>query len=309
MKQQADLLGLTGQVGLVTAAGSGIGRATALQLGQAGCLVAAVDLDGGSAQRTAADLLKQRCRAIAIEADATSMSSMAQAISTVRGELGPLDLAVNVVGGSLIRKHFLDLTKDDWERVLQHNLWSTALCCQHEAIAMIEDDRYGRIVNVASSSGIAGSPTIAPYGAAKAAVIHLTKSVAMELAEYGIRVNCVVPGAHDSERTRRIAQDPDQSPGVREFWEAAAIAPPLRRLGDPSETAGVAVFLTSALSNYVTGHVVISDGGILHTTARPSVGGRMRPDALEHLGKVPRAEQPSESEPPADLGFDSRKKP
>jgi NAD(P)-dependent dehydrogenase (short-subunit alcohol dehydrogenase family) len=157
---------------------------------------------------------------------------------------------------------------------------STVVCCRAEGIAMVEDEQRGRIVNVSSSSGITAAPTIAPYGAAKAAVIHVTKSIASELAPYGIRVNCVVPGTHDSPRTRRLATDPSQSEGVREFWRLAATAPPLGRLGDPFETAGTAVYLASDLSSYVTGHIAISDGGILNTTSRPPVGGDMRAEVV-----------------------------
>jgi NAD(P)-dependent dehydrogenase (short-subunit alcohol dehydrogenase family) len=288
----AGLLGLAGQVCMVTAAGGGIGRAAALQLGRAGCHVAVVDINGATARETSQLLVADGCQSISIEANASRADEMSAAIATVHQQLGALDVAVNVVGGSLIRKSFLDLTWEDWDRVLDLNLRSTVICCQHEAIAMIEDARPGRIINVASSSGITGAPTIAPYGAAKAAVIHLTKSVAMELAPYGLRVNCVVPGTHDSERTRKLATDPEQPLAVHEFWRQAAKAPPLGRLGHPDETAGVVVFLASRLSSYMTGHAVISDGGVVHTTARPPVGGVLSPAALSHIPSKSLAAEP-----------------
>jgi len=277
---ETSLLGLADRIALVTAAGMGIGHATAIQLARAGCHVAAIDVDPDGARATAEQVAALGRRSLAIGADATDRDAVHRGIGRIRDELGPLDVAVNVVGGSLIRKAFLDLTPDDWQRVLDLNLMSTVVCCQAEAIAMVEDERPGRIVNVSSSSGITAAPTIAPYGAAKAAVIHLTKSIAAELAPYGIRVNCVVPGTHDSPRTRRLATDPSQPEAVRDFWRLAAKAPPLGRLGDPLETAGTAVYLASDLSSYVTGHIAISDGGILNTTSRPPVGGEMRPQAL-----------------------------
>lgn len=279
----AELLGLDGQVCLVTAAGSGIGRATAMQFGRAGCSVAAVDTDARTARETAEQITSAGGRAIAVQADATDRDDVTRAIRMVRESFGPLDIAANVVGGSLLKGAFLDLTRDDFERVLERNLISTIICCQCEAVAMIEDGRPGRIVNVASTSGVRVAPTITPYGAAKAAVIHLTKSIAVELAPYGLRINCVVPGTHASPRTVTLATDPGQTPGVREFWRRAAEAPLLGRLGDPVETAGVIVFLASELSSYMTGHAVLSDGGVIHTTGVPAVGGEMVPEALSHV--------------------------
>jgi NAD(P)-dependent dehydrogenase (short-subunit alcohol dehydrogenase family) len=120
-------------------------------------------------------------------------------------------------------------------------------------------------------------------GAANAGVIHFTKSAATELALYGIRVNCAVPGTHWTENMRRSAEDPNTAPEQKEFIRLANNAPPLERLGEPIETAGVAVFLASNLSAYVTGHSILSDGGVTHTTARPPVGLAMKPKAFEGI--------------------------
>lgn len=134
---------------------------------------------------------------------------------------------------------------------------------------MVERGTPGRIITIASSSGVVGAPNIVAYGAAKAGVIHMTKTLAMELAPHGIRVNCIVPGTH---LTERAAANTD--PATVAFREAAAKAPPLARLGDPLETGGLAVFFASRLSAYVTGHSLLSDGGVTHTTARPAVPAR-----------------------------------
>jgi len=136
---------------------------------------------------------------------------------------------------------------------------------------------------VASSSGVVGGPNVADYGAANAGVIHFTKSAAMELARYGLRVNCIIPGTHETESSRARAAETGRDPNMQRFRELAAKAPPLGRLGDPLDTGGLAVFLASNLSSYVTGHGVFSDGGVVHTTARPPVGLDMMPAALAHV--------------------------
>jgi NAD(P)-dependent dehydrogenase (short-subunit alcohol dehydrogenase family) len=151
---------------------------------------------------------------------------------------------------------------------------------------MIERGINGRIINVASSSGVVGGPNVSDYGAANAGVIHFTKSAAMELARFGLRVNCIIPGTHDTETSRARAAESGRDPNMQRFREAAAKAPPLGRLGDPLDTGGLAVFLASNLSSYVTGHGIFSDGGVVHTTARPAVGMEMMPAALAHVAAL-----------------------
>ena len=277
------LFGLLDSVALVTGSGAGIGKATALQLARAGCHVAVADINDTLAQGTASEIEALDRKAVVFHVDVRNKASVQAMVDSVRRQLGPLDVAVNMVGGAQINKPMLDLTVDEWRMVVDMNLTSAFVCCQVESLAMIEGGRKGRIVNVASSSGIVGAPNVSAYGAAKAGVIHFTKSAAMELAPFGLRVNCVVPGTHETERIRARLADPEMPAGARSFFEAAAKAPPLGRLGDPIETAGVVVFLASDLSAYVTGHSVISDGGICHTTTRPPVGGPMIPEAIAHV--------------------------
>jgi NAD(P)-dependent dehydrogenase (short-subunit alcohol dehydrogenase family) len=246
--------------------------------------VAVADIDDRAAEATAEEIRSLGRRSIAIHADVLREEDVAQMVESARSELGSLKVAVNVVGSvGTAAKPFLDFTLEEWNIPVARNLTSTFLCMKSEAVAMVRDGVDGRIVNFASSSGIVGAPNIAHYGAANAAVIHLTKSAAMELAPYGIRVNCVVPGTHVTERNQRMLADPATSESTLEFWRLAALAPPLGRLGDPRETGGVALFLASDLSAYMTGHSVISDGGVTHTTNRPAVGLPMTPKALEGL--------------------------
>lgn len=277
-----ELLGLNDVVVLVTGAGSGLAKATALLYAQAGARVAAADIDAQAAANTAAEIAEQGGEAIVLQADVTKPDQVSRMVAEVERRLGPLEVAVNVVGsfGGVKPKAFLDVPLDEWEIPIRMNLTSTMLCCQAEGLAMARSGAHGRIVNFSSSSGIAASPTIVHYGAANAAVIHLTKSVALELAEYGIRVNCVVPGTHWTAGIERQANDPENGARIRAFAERVRKETPLKRMGETWETAGAALYLGSRLSSYMTGHVVISDGGILHTTARGGVSEGLKPAAL-----------------------------
>jgi NAD(P)-dependent dehydrogenase (short-subunit alcohol dehydrogenase family) len=262
-----DLLGLVDAVALVTGGGAGIGRGYAIQLARAGCHVAIAELDPEAGRRTAAEIEKLGRRAAVIETNVREQAQVRRMVEEVLRAFGKLDVAVNNVGNTLGVKSFLDYDEAFWDAVQAHNLKSTFLCCQAEARAMIDRKIPGRIINVASSSGVVGAPNIIGYGTAKAGIIHMTKTLAMELAPHGIRVNCIIPGTHTTEKN----QDPDPDPRRRAFREAAAKAPPLGKLGDPMETGGLAVFFASKLSAYVTGHSLLSDGGVTLTTARPAV--------------------------------------
>lgn len=277
-----DLLGLRGRVALVTGAGNGIARATALRLATAGCDVAIVDINPQDAARTAEEVRERGRRAVAVQADVTDPAAPARMVAEACDGLGELSVAVNVAGGTAgVNKSLLDMSIDEWRRPISLNLESTFLSVQAEAIAMIRGGRGGSVVNVGSTSGIAAAPNIAPYGAANAGVIHLTKTAAIELAPYGVRVNCLVPGTHWTVGTRAHMDNPDAPASVREFFARSAAVTPLGDLGEPDQTAGVALFLASDLSSYMTGNSVVSDGGILHTTARPAFGGGTIPDAIK----------------------------
>jgi NAD(P)-dependent dehydrogenase (short-subunit alcohol dehydrogenase family) len=259
------LLGLVDEVALVTGGAWGIGKGCAVQLARAGCHVAIVDVDMDGARKTAAEIEALGRRATAIEADVTEEDQVNAMVEQTVATLGKLDVAVNNVGGTMGTRAFLDTDVEFWKAVIQRNLTSTFMCCQAEARAMIEGKTAGRIVNVSSSSGVVGAPSIIGYGTSKAGVIHMTKTMSMELAPHGLRINCIVPGTHDTERSSQPSPDPK----MRAWREAAAKAPPLGRFGIPEEAGGLAVFFASRLSSYVTGHSLLSDGGVTHTVARP----------------------------------------
>jgi NAD(P)-dependent dehydrogenase (short-subunit alcohol dehydrogenase family) len=277
-----DILGLRNVVTLVTGAGSGIGKAVALIYAQAGAQVACCGAVEDAEAATAAQITAAGGRAIHMRTDVTRQDEVRAMVAAVEARLGPLEVAVNVVGGLAGQrpKPFMDLTLEDWEIPVRNNLTSTMLCCQAEGIAMARRGTRGRIVNFASASGIAGAAHMAHYGAAKAAVIHLTKTVALEYAAYGIRVNCVVPGAHMTPSVERQAADPQTGAAMREFLERANRMTPMGRMGEAWETAGTALFLGSRLSSFMTGHSVVSDGGALIANARGGVAEGLTPKAL-----------------------------
>ncbi|MFA6299502.1 MAG: SDR family NAD(P)-dependent oxidoreductase, partial [Nocardioides sp.] len=221
----AGPLGMEGKVALVTGGGNGMARATALQLAAAGCDVAVVDLDVEAARRTAADVVDLGRRAVAIGKDLTDPSGPREMVQQAVAELGELEIAVNFCGGTAgVNKPFLDLTVEEWQRPLALNLTSTFLSCQAEAISMVRGGTGGSIVNVSSSSGVTAAPNLAGYGVANAGVLHFTKTAAIELAPFGVRVNCVVPGTHWSAKTRENATE--GPPAIREFFSHAASVTP-----------------------------------------------------------------------------------
>ncbi len=285
-----ELLGLEDQVAVVTGGGgAGMGRAHCIQLARAGCHVAVVDIDPEGGARTVKEVEGLGRQAVFIQANVRLRDQVADMVQKTFEAFGRLDVAVNHVGltgpGFSLITPFLDYTEETWDDAIDQNLKTTFLCCQAEAMAMIQHDIPGRIINVGSASGVVGASTTAAYGAANAGVIHLTKSLAMELAPYNIRVNCIIPGTHMNENQKRRMEDPSTPPEAKQFYELRRKAPPMGRLGEPWETAGLAVFFASKLSSYVTGHALLSDGGVTLTTARPAIGRGIKPAALSRIGK------------------------
>ena len=275
----ADLLGLAGSVALVTGGCQSIGRGCATQLARAGCRVVVADIVDGAA--AVAELCELGTEAMFVRADATSRLDMTDLLALIESRFGQLDVAVNTVGSTRGPRPFLDITDDEWDEVVRMNLSTAMLATQLEARMMIRLGIAGRIINVGSLSGVIGAPNAAGYGAANAGVLHLTASASLELAPYRIRVNCIIPGTHDTETTR--AARGGDNPALVEWVRRAEASVPLGRLGDPLETGGLAVFLASTLSSYMTGQGLISDGGLVHTSARPPIG----------LGMVAQSVQPS----------------
>jgi len=260
----SDRFGLTDKVALVIGAGGeggeGMGPAISAALAELGADVAVVDREADRAERTAALVAAAGRRVLPITADVTDLDQQREVVRRVGDELGDLEVLVNVVGIAEMVSA-LDMTPQRWDRQLEFNLRYVFFSCQAAAMAMIEHGRGGRIVNLASISGAGSSPGHAAYGAGKAGLINLTRSLALEWAAHGIRVNSVAPGA---TATPRIAAQHTASPEAAAAFRAAV---PLGRLGHTDDIANAVTFLASDLAAYVTGQTLVVDGGLTLTTA------------------------------------------
>ena len=241
--------GLTGKRAIVTGAARGIGKAIAERLHAEGCRVAFADVDLSEAEVAVRGLDPDGVRAAPMMVDVCDRSSITSMVDEVVSRWGGVDILVSNAG-IMDRMPFLDMTDEFWDRVLTLNLMGAFRCGQIAAHQMVDQGTGGRIVNVASNSGIFGGRGRAAYGASKAGLINLTQTMAIELAEHGVTVNAVAPGP-----TKTGPHMPDEP------WPSVKERMPLGRFGDPSEIAAVAAFLASDESSFVTGHVYGADGG------------------------------------------------
>jgi NAD(P)-dependent dehydrogenase (short-subunit alcohol dehydrogenase family) len=276
-----ELLGLRDAVAIVTGAAQSIGRGCAIALARAGCHVVVADIADGHDTVRAIERLGRE--AVFHRTDARSKASLSDMVTATVDRFGRLDAAVNTVGSTKGPQPFLDIRLEDWDDVVTQNLSTTVLSTQVEALTMIRLRIPGRIVNVSSLSGLVAAPNAAGYGAANAGVVHLTRSAAVELARYGIRVNCIVPGTH---RTEAVQSAMARDPRIAEWVHVVGASSPLGRVGEVWETAGLAVFLASNLSSFMTGQELVSDGGVQHTTSRPPMGMDAEADAVRALGRL-----------------------
>jgi 3-oxoacyl-[acyl-carrier protein] reductase len=250
---------LGGRVAVVTGAGSGIGRASAVALAAAGATVVGADVDGDAAVATA-EAIGGAARGVRV--DVSRAEEVEALIEGTAREHGRLDVVVNNAG-IMHEQLVADTTEDELDRVLAINLKGVFFGCR--AAAKVMAGRGGSIVNMASAAVDLPAPKHACYGMSKAAVVQLTRTLAMEVGEDGIRVNAVAPGFIITGITARHFTNPD---GTVDEERKAAVAKtfsrvaPLRRVGEPEDVADVVVFLASDASRYLTGQILRPNGGM-----------------------------------------------
>jgi NAD(P)-dependent dehydrogenase (short-subunit alcohol dehydrogenase family) len=249
---------LAGKIALVTGAGSGIGRAAAVRFAAEGAAVGVLDVAADPAAETAEIIGKDGGRALAVTADVGDAARVADAVTRVAAGLGPIDVLYNNAGvdsaGSVAVAE-----EDDWDRALRVNAKGTFLVSR--AVLPHMPEAGGAIVNQGSVAGLVGVPNFAAYCAAKGAVIALTRSMAVDLAPRGIRVNVICPGTVYTplmEPMLRARGDGDLQAGLAK----TLLKYPIGRLGTPEEIANVALFLASDEASFLTGSVVTPDGGM-----------------------------------------------
>jgi NAD(P)-dependent dehydrogenase (short-subunit alcohol dehydrogenase family) len=254
---------LTGQVAIVTGAGRGIGRATALELARMGADVAVAELDQGGADKTAAMVKDLGRRVLALPIDVTRRGDLARMVERTRAELGRIDVLVNNAG--IYRAAAtLDVTEEHWDAVMTLNAKAVFFASQAVLPVMIAQ-KSGCIVSLASMAGKIGSKTNLPYNASKAAVVSMTKSLALAHAADGVRVNCVCPGFVETDMWTKVAREQGALLGQtpEEFTRRRRESVPLGRMETPQDVANVIAFLCSPRAAYMTGQALSVDGGLV----------------------------------------------
>jgi len=245
---------LDGRTAVVIGGTSGIGRAIAHGLAQAGANVVCTSRRTEEVEKTALEIEGLGRRTIRCASDVSSRESIEHLLAECVKSFGKVDILVNSAGRTK-REPTIDQSEDEWNAIIETNLNGTLRSCQVFGRNMIENG-YGRIINIASLSSFVSLFEVAAYSASKAAVASLTKSLAIEWAKHGVNVNAIAPGVFKTALNQKLL---DETPCGQEFLTRT----PMGRFGKVEELAGAAVFLASEAASYVTGEVLVVDGGFL----------------------------------------------
>jgi NAD(P)-dependent dehydrogenase (short-subunit alcohol dehydrogenase family) len=254
---------LDGQIAIVTGAGRGIGRATALELARMGADIVVAELDRAGADRTASEVKGLGRRVLIVPTDVTSRANLETMADRARAEFGRIDVLVNNAG--IYRAALpLEVTEEHWDAVLNVNAKAVFFASQAVLPTMIAQKR-GAIISLASLASKVGSRNNLPYNASKAAVVSITKSLALAHAADGIRVNCVCPGFVETDMWTLVSREQGALQGMspEEFTRQRLAQIPLGRMETPQDVANVIGFLASSRAAYMTGQAINVTGGVI----------------------------------------------
>ena len=258
----SNLISLAGKRAIITGGASGLGYAMAYRFAEAGAAVFIADIDGDRAKSSATELTRQGYKASSTACDVRQEVSIKQMVEAAVKHMGGVDILVNNAG-IFPRKELAQMSADDFEQVLSVNMTGTFLCSKYVSAKMIEQKRSGCIINLGSIASL--HPThkgMTAYDASKGGVLMFTKTLALELGLHNIRVNAIAPGGILTEAMMNTIKGPPSREGLNElkkFMSRTALG----RMGEPDEIARTALFLASDMSSYMTGEMIVVDGGYL----------------------------------------------
>ncbi len=251
---------LKDKVAIVTGGASGIGRGIVVKFAAEGCAVVVSDIADPEGRRTAAEVKRSGGDSIFVRCDVTSRRQVQEMVNRTIEKYGRVDILVNNAGGvpGAGSGSIADVTEEQWDRIVDLNLKGQFLCCQ-AVVPHMKERKYGKIINVSSMGAVHPPAPIVHYHAAKGGVLSLTSNLAFELALFNINVNAILPGPIRTDFYTGILEN---VPDKEAFFRDLAKKVPLQRMGKPEDIAGVALFLASELSSYVTGESIRVGGGL-----------------------------------------------
>lgn len=256
-KNLQSLFDLTGKTAVITGAGSGLGKAMAEAMGEAGASVVCVDINLDTAKETSDEIRKLNVDSIYLKCDVSKENEVKEAFKSIEAQFGRVDILFNNAGIRGPNVNLLQVSLDEWNHVINTNLTAMFLCAK-EAIKIMLEQKSGKIINTASIWSFRGGfpvHMVPPYHAAKGALISLTKEMALEYARDGINVNAIVPGPFATNLSSRWKDE--------KFQAGLVASIPLGRVGMPEDMKGTALFLASKASDYLTGAIIVVDGGYM----------------------------------------------